>query len=250
MKLIISLETSLNDVLVIKQIIGLNSLQVVLIMYFAYSHADFAGNRSGIGDHAILPASAHDQNRLKVFNTMYDMLICALDSSHPVAGFELWFPKWSANGFRTANGQPVKNADLIRYLAALLYARERAGPKVVFKHVRGHVGIEGNECADRLANDGALKPELPERDWEQLIRDLEKKPNPLKSNISTSRLATVTSSGSSRPSITTCVALPPREPTPQPGFLSQAELEVSNHKLGLSLCSQAITCPGLCKLPS
>lgn len=104
------------------------------------------------------------------------MLIYVLYSSHPVAGFESWFPKWSANGFRTANGQSVKNAELIRYLAALLYAREQAGPKAVFKHVRGHVGIEGNECADRLANDGTLQPELPERDWEQLTRDLKKKP--------------------------------------------------------------------------
>ncbi|KAG2138711.1 ribonuclease H-like domain-containing protein [Suillus bovinus] len=103
-------------------------------------------------------------------------LMIKTDSKYSIQCFESWFSKWSANGFRAANGQPVKNAELIRYLAALLYARERAGPKVVFKHVRGHVGIEGNECADRLANDGTLKPELPERDWEQLILDLEKKP--------------------------------------------------------------------------
>lgn len=161
-------------------------------------------------------------------------LMIKTDSKYSIQCFESWFPKWSANGFRTANGQSVKNAELIKYLAALLYARERAGPKVMFKHVRGHVGIEGNECADRLANDGALKPELPERDWEQLIRDLEKKPTtsmtipePVKSN--TPRQATVISSGSSsrlpQPSITSRVAFPLREPTPQPGFLSQAELD-------------------------
>lgn len=155
-------------------------------------------------------------------------LMIKTDSKYSIQCVESWLPKWSTNGFRTANGQSVKNAELIRYLAALLYARERAGPKVVFKHVRGHVGIEGNEGADRLANDGALKPELPERDWEQLIRDLEKKPNPFKSNTSASRLATVIPSGSSRlphQSVTTCVALPPRKPTPQPGLLSQAELD-------------------------
>lgn len=126
-------------------------------------------------------------------------LMIKTDSKYSIQCFESWFPKWSANGFRTANGQSVKNAELIKYLAALLYARERAGPKVVFKHVRGHVGIEGNECADRLANDGALKPELPERNWEQLIRDLEKK-------LTTSKTT-------------------PEESRPKPGVLSQAELD-------------------------
>lgn len=160
-------------------------------------------------------------------------LMIKTDSKYSIQCFESWLPRWNANGFRTASGQSVKNAELIRYLAALLYARERAGPKVIFKHVRGHVGIEGNECADRLANDGALKPELPERDWEQLIRDLEKKPipsktipEPVKSDTSMSRQAT---SGSSsrlpQPSIATRIAFPPREPTPKPGSISQAELD-------------------------
>ena len=104
---------------------------------------------------------------------MYDTLINVTIVSDPATGIESWLPKWNVNGFRTGNGEPVKNAALIKYLAALLHARERSGPKVRFKHVRGHVGIEGNECADRLANDGALKPEISERDWAQLTRDLE-----------------------------------------------------------------------------
>jgi ribonuclease HI len=158
-------------------------------------------------------------------------LMIKTDSNYSIKCFESWFPKWSTNGFRTANGQPVKNAGLIRYLAALLYAREKAGPKVIFKHVRGHVGIEGNECADRLANDGALKPELPERDWEQLIRDLEKKPTtsrtmpePVKSNISAS-LSSGSSSRLPQPSIATRVAFSPRETAPKPVSISQGELD-------------------------
>jgi ribonuclease HI len=104
---------------------------------------------------------------------MYDTLINVTIVSDPAPGIESWLPKWNVNGFRTGNGEPVQNAALIKYLAALLHAHERSGPKVRFKHVRGHVGIEGNECADRLANDGALKPEISERDWAQLTRDLE-----------------------------------------------------------------------------
>ncbi|KAG0707608.1 ribonuclease H-like domain-containing protein [Suillus ampliporus] len=166
-------------------------------------------------------------------------LVIKTDSSYSIQCFESWLPKWNMNGFRTANGQPVKNAELIRYLAALLYAREKAGPKVTFKHVRGHIGIEGNECADRLANDGALKPELPERDWLQLTRDLEKKstasrviPEPVKVNAATSRqITSISASGSSsstrlpQPSITTRASYPLSELTPKPGTLSKAELD-------------------------
>ncbi len=35
--------------------------------------------------------------------------------------------------------------------------RSDPGFKVKFNHVRGHVGVEGNEEADRLANAGAAK---------------------------------------------------------------------------------------------
>lgn len=42
--------------------------------------------------------------------------------------------------------------------------------QVHLQYVRGHVGEEGNEGADRLANMGALRPEAPERDWEALER--------------------------------------------------------------------------------
>src|SRR5438128_7210470 len=79
------------------------------------------------------------------------------------------------NGFLAADGRPVKNRGLIKYLAALLHARRVSSQIVEFMHVRGHVGLEGNEAADGLANLGALKPPIPERDWEKLERDVLKK---------------------------------------------------------------------------
>ena len=38
------------------------------------------------------------------------------------------------------------------------------------KHVKGHAGIEGNEYADLMANQGVTCPELEEPDWEELRR--------------------------------------------------------------------------------
>ncbi|TBU44552.1 hypothetical protein BD309DRAFT_958212 [Dichomitus squalens] len=81
-------------------------------------------------------------------------------------------PKWMRNNFVSVNGQPVKNAPLIRYLSALLDQRAREGQKVHLQYVKGHAGEEGNEGADYLANLGATMGELPERDWDALIEGL------------------------------------------------------------------------------
>lgn len=84
------------------------------------------------------------------------------------------------NGFLAADGKPVKNRALIKYLAALLHARRKTSQSIEFRHVRGHVGIEGNEAADQLANLGATKPMLPERDWERLEKEVLQNLKPVK----------------------------------------------------------------------
>ena len=86
-----------------------------------------------------------------------------------------WLPGWRQRDFLTSSKTPVANRALIEYLAALLAQREVAGQRVRFEHVYGHVGIEGNEGADRLANEGATRPERPERDWDALREDVERK---------------------------------------------------------------------------
>lgn len=44
--------------------------------------------------------------------------------------------------------------------------------QVVFKHVYGHMGEEGNEGADQLANQGCWLAETPERDWAALEQEV------------------------------------------------------------------------------
>ena len=71
------------------------------------------------------------------------------DSTYLRQGITSWIHRWKKNGWRTAGGQPVKNADLWRTLDSLITRH-----KVDWRWVKGHAGNPGNECADRLARKG------------------------------------------------------------------------------------------------
>ncbi|KAI9570156.1 ribonuclease H-like domain-containing protein [Boletus coccyginus] len=107
-------------------------------------------------------------------------LLIKTDSNYSIQCVTSWIFHWMRNGFLAADGKPVKNRALIKYLAALLDARRKTSQTVEFKHVRGHAGIEGNEAADQLANLGATKPMVPERDWEKLEKQVLESLNPVK----------------------------------------------------------------------
>jgi ribonuclease HI len=69
------------------------------------------------------------------------------DSQYVRQGVTEWIKRWQANGWKTAQRQPVKNQDLWRELVTLA-ARHR----VDWHWVRGHSGHAENERADALAN--------------------------------------------------------------------------------------------------
>jgi len=71
------------------------------------------------------------------------------DSQYLQKGITEWIRNWQRNGWRTADRQPVKNADLWQRLAELAGQHQ-----VTWCWVRGHAGNAGNERADALANRG------------------------------------------------------------------------------------------------
>jgi ribonuclease HI len=71
------------------------------------------------------------------------------DSTYVQQGITQWIHNWRRKGWRTADGKPVKNADLWRRLGELAAAHD-----VDWIWVRGHSGHDGNEAADQLANRG------------------------------------------------------------------------------------------------
>ena len=68
------------------------------------------------------------------------------DSRYLMDGATLWLPRWKANGWKTADKKPVKNADLWRELEAAA-----APHKIAWRWVEGHSGHAENERADALA---------------------------------------------------------------------------------------------------
>jgi ribonuclease HI len=71
------------------------------------------------------------------------------DSQYLRNGITSWIARWKANGWRTTEKAPVKNADLWRRLDAAL-----AQHRVRWHWVRGHAGHLLNERADQLAREG------------------------------------------------------------------------------------------------
>ena len=71
------------------------------------------------------------------------------DSTYVRSGITSWLAGWKRNGWRTAEKQPVKNADLWQRLDAAA-----ARHHVEWRWVKGHAGDPGNERADALANLG------------------------------------------------------------------------------------------------
>ncbi|GAA6054566.1 hypothetical protein JCM3770_006035 [Rhodotorula araucariae] len=116
------------------------------------------------------------------------LTICS-DSEYTIGVFSKWIPSWRRRGWKTADGKPVANQDLIRYVMSLLALRTPADSKsplanITFQKVKAHVGIEGNEQADRFANNGALLPAVADRDFAQATRENEQKLRARKAPVS------------------------------------------------------------------
>lgn len=77
------------------------------------------------------------------------------DSSYLVNCFRQgWWKKWQQNGWRSSSGSPVANPDLWRELITLT---QQNALKVVWIHVKGHIGLEHNEACDRMAGEQTRK---------------------------------------------------------------------------------------------
>ena len=72
------------------------------------------------------------------------------DSTYVQKGISEWIHLWKKQNWRTSNKKEVKNNDLWKQLDQLVQQHQ-----IEWFWVRGHSGHDGNEQADKLANQGA-----------------------------------------------------------------------------------------------
>lgn len=94
--------------------------------------------------HAFAQADTLDPGRKKT-------LIVYSDSELLINSMTKWLPGWRSNGYKKADGQPVKNLDLVKAIEAAMAQRPTS-----FRHVRAHTGGQTweavqNDKVDRLA---------------------------------------------------------------------------------------------------
>ncbi|KAF8266269.1 ribonuclease H-like domain-containing protein [Lactarius quietus] len=103
-------------------------------------------------------------------------LVIKSDSKYSMQCINKWLPGWRDKNFRTYQGTPVKNSELVMYADALISWRKRAGQQVKFQYVPGHAGKPGNEGADALAVNGCKLRVADPRNWDELRHQLENRP--------------------------------------------------------------------------
>ena len=86
---------------------------------------------------------------LKLTQLRYRQAYIYSDSKYCIDSLTKWYPNWQKNGWKTANGQEVKNKELIQTII-----KHQGFMKINYQHVKAHNGDRFNELADELANEG------------------------------------------------------------------------------------------------
>lgn len=87
---------------------------------------------------------------LKRTQAIFDQVEIHTDSAYVLNGISTWVYGWERNGWITSTKDPVLNRDLWQILLELVRFHQNNG-RVVFKKVKGHSGMYGNERVDVIA---------------------------------------------------------------------------------------------------
>jgi len=81
------------------------------------------------------------------------------DSQYAINGINKWMYGWEKNGWQTQNKESIKNKEIWQLLYDLVTNRPKNS--LHLQHVRGHVGVPGNERVDDIARELAEGINVP-----------------------------------------------------------------------------------------
>ncbi|MDV7103279.1 ribonuclease H family protein [Vibrio sp. TH_r3] len=103
---------------------------------------------------------AHGTNNTAELNALYQSLLIGKqylqqnktvsifsDSSYSIQCITTWAKGWASHNWQRKGGE-IKNVELIKEMYALYQTMSH---QIAIHHVNGHVGVEGNELADRMS---------------------------------------------------------------------------------------------------
>lgn len=68
-----------------------------------------------------------------------------------------WLDGWKLNGWKTKQGDDIKNRDLWEALSVQMHSCRKMGQQITFIKVKGHNGNTFNELVDKLAKSESMK---------------------------------------------------------------------------------------------
>ncbi|KAF4633262.1 hypothetical protein G7Y89_g4857 [Cudoniella acicularis] len=80
------------------------------------------------------------------------------DSNYGINCSTVWYQNWQRNDWRTSEGGPVLNKDLVVAIRELIVKRDAKGAQTEFTWIKGHANDPGNIAADALAVAGSRMP--------------------------------------------------------------------------------------------
>jgi ribonuclease HI len=120
-------------------------------------------NPAGTNNTAELTALLHALNLASTEIAAGRSVQVRSDSSYGLNAVTKWAVGWEKRGWRKADGE-IKNLEVIQELYALYRTIQ---DEVKLEHVSAHVGIEGNELADRMAMLAVTRRELAWRQFDE-----------------------------------------------------------------------------------